>query len=68
MGGRYCVIFFVGLFLTPFFGSLSVESLIYTPISLLFTPFSFSTVYHRVLLHVRCKNEGRGVTWVPYNR
>ena len=50
--GRYCVIVYVGLFLTPLFGSLSVRSLLYTPISLLFTPNYFSTVYHHVLLRV----------------
>ena len=41
-----------------------VQSLIYTPIYLLFTLNAVSTVYHCVLLRARCKNEGGGVVWV----
>ena len=44
-----------------------VQSLIYTPIYLLFTLNSVSTVYHCVLLRARCKNEGGGVVWVAQN-
>ena len=58
MGERYSVIFYLGQFPTPRFGSLSTQSLIYTLIYLLFTPNYFSTVCHCVLSHTRCMNEG----------
>ena len=60
MGGGYCVIFYVGIFLTPLFDSLSVQSLIYTLISLIFTSNSVTTICHHVLSRARCANKGGG--------
>ena len=60
--GQYCVIVCVSIFLTPLFCSLSAQSLIYTPISLLFTPNYSTTIFHRVVSRAWCANEG-GVGW-----
>ena len=63
---RHCIILYVGHFWPPHFGPISVESLIYTPISLFFTPRSFFCLLPFVLyvcvpgVRVQYVNEGRG--------
>ena len=61
---NYCVIFYVGNFWTPNFGLISVQSLLYSPISLLFTPKNFLRLPpQNVSVNVpgaqaQCENEG----------
>ena len=47
--GLYCVIFYVDHFLNPLFGYIYIQSLLYTPIFLVFNPNYFSTVCNHVL-------------------
>ena len=44
LGESYCVIFYVGQYLTTHFGLLSIQYLLYAPIYLIFTPNSLSTI------------------------
>ena len=59
-GGRYCVIVYVGLFPTPLFGGLSVQSLYYTLIFQIFTPDSLTIICPCMVLRARCVNERGG--------
>ena len=55
------MLFYVGRFASPQFGSISTQSLLYRPISLIFTPNYFSAVFQRILSRARCENKGVGV-------
>ena len=60
MWGRHSVILYFGIFPTILFGLLSIQSLLYTPIFLVFTPNYFSIICHPVLPRAQCANEGGG--------
>ena len=65
VGELHSIILYVGCFTTPRFGLLSVQSLLYMPISLIFTLNYLCTVCHRVLSRAQCANEGGGgIAWV----
>ena len=62
--GRCCVIFYVRHFQPPHFGPISVQSLLYTPIFLLFTPKYFLRLpAYVVVREVREWGEGGGSHW-----